>query len=104
MQGAHIVKAIRALMAGEPAPLFKTKPSTMTAVVLGRKHAAGYGDGSIFPGENLRRSTGSEYACIFSAPTSAACGPRAEFVVKMLKADDYFSGTMRKTFTGSAKE
>lgn len=74
-QGAHVAKAIRAVIAGKPTPLYPAKPSTMAAIVLGRKTAIGYGNGSLFP----------------------------EFVVRMLKAGDYYAGNSRKGFTGSAK-
>lgn len=73
-QGVHIVKSIRAMMAGKPAPLFVSKPTTMAVLVFGRNDAIGYQDGSLFP----------------------------EFIVKMLKSKDYFAGKIRERFTGSS--
>jgi hypothetical protein len=61
--------------AGKPAPLYAAKKSTAMFLVFGRGAGIGYMDGSLFP----------------------------EFLVKSLKGKDYFAGTFRKRFTGSAK-
>ena len=57
VQGAHVVAAIRALMAGKPTPLFKAKASTMLVLVLGRKQGLGYMDGTMFPRKSRAPAT-----------------------------------------------